>query len=135
MPSSDLTITAVAKRAGLRPSAIRYYESVGLLPASDRINGRRRYDEDVLQRLAVIGMAQAMGFTIAEIGTLLHGFSTETPAWARWQTLAHDKLPQIEALIRQAQGMKDLLERSLRCDCLTLDECARLLQTHACVTQ
>lgn len=70
-----------------------------------------------------------MGFTIAEIRTLLHGFSAETPAWARWQALARGKLPEINALIRKAEGMKQLLEASLACDCLTLDECAAALQT------
>lgn len=126
----DLTITAIAARAGVRPSAIRYYESIGLLPAPARVNGRRRYDERVLRQLAIIATAQQMGFTIAEIGTLLHGFSAETPAWARWQLLAREKLPEIEALISRAQAMKELLERSLWCECLTLDECARAL--HAC---
>lgn len=127
----ERTISDVARHAGIRPSAIRYYESVGLLPPPARVNGRRRYDEDVLQRLAVIAWAQQMGFTIAEIGTLLHGFSADTPAWARWQTLATEKMPQIDALIEQAYRMKRLLEESLRCECLTLDDCARALRAHA----
>src|SRR3954453_22330632 len=99
----ERTISEVARQAGVRPSAIRYYESVGLLPPPARVNGRRRYDADVLQRLAVIGWAQRMGFTIAEIGTFLHGFSADTPAWARWQALATGKLPEINALIEQAE--------------------------------
>lgn len=127
----DLTITAVAARAGIHPTAIRYYESIGLLPAPARVNGRRRYDERVLQQLAIIATAQQMGFTITEIDTLLHGFSAETPAWARWQLLAREKVPEIDALIVRAQAMKGLLERSLHCDCLTLDECARALHTCA----
>lgn len=127
MTLSNLTITDVARRVGIRPSAIRYYESIGLLPIPSCVNGRRRYDEDVLQRLAIIGMAQRMGFTIAEISTLLHGFSAETPAWARWQTLAKEKLPEVEALISKAERMKRLLEASLVCDCLTLEACVTAL--------
>ncbi len=130
----DLTITAVATQAGIRPTAIRYYESIGLLPAPARVNGRRRYDERVLQQLAIIATAQRMGFTITEIGTLLHGFSAETPAWERWQLLAREKLPEIDALIVRAQAMKELLERSLCCECLTLDECARALHSQADLT-
>ena len=68
-----LTIGAVARRAGLRPSALRYYEDEGLLPAPARVNGRRRYDTDVFDRLAVIRLAQAAGLTVAEIRTFLHG--------------------------------------------------------------
>lgn len=132
MTLSNLTITDVARRMGIRPSAIRYYESIGLLPIPSRVNSRRRYDEGILQRLAIIGTAQRMGFTIAEISTLLHGFSAETPAWARWQTLAQGKLPEIDALIRKAVGMKRLLEASLACECLTLDACVAALQADRC---
>lgn len=128
MATDNLRITEVARRAAIRPSAIRYYESVGLLHPPLRVNGTRRYDAGILQRLAIIATAQRMGFTIAEIDTLLNGFNAETPAWARWQILARDKLPEIEALICHAQGMKRLLEASLACDCLTLEECTDALQ-------
>lgn len=130
MAVDNLRITEIARRAAIRPSAIRYYEKVGLLPPPARINGIRRYEVDVLRRLAVIATAQRMGFTISEIGTLLNGFDADTPAWSRWQMLAHEKLPEIDALIRNAQGMKRLLEASLACDCLTLEECADALQLH-----
>ncbi|MDQ6603700.1 MAG: MerR family transcriptional regulator [Chloroflexota bacterium] len=129
MTPPDLTITDIARHAGIRPSAIRYYESIGILPVPSRVNGRRRYDAGVLQCLMIIGTAQQMGFSIAEIHTLLHGFSAETPAWARWQMLAKGKLPEVDALIGKAQRMKHLIEASLACDCLTLEECAATLQT------
>ncbi len=127
MSSSDLTITEVARHAGIRPSAIRYYESIGLLPAAARVNGRRRYDADVLRRLAIIAAAQGMGFTIAEIDLLFHGFPAETPASARWRALAEEKRAFIDALIRRAEGMKRMLETALHCDCPTLDVCADAL--------
>ena len=122
----ELTIGDVAQRAGIRASAIRYYESVEVLPAPHRINGRRRYDSSVLDRLAVIQMAQQAGFTVSEIRTLFNGFAAETPASARWEALAQQKLAEVDALIRRAQAMKRVLEEELlRCRCLTLDECAR----------
>src|SRR6476469_10012112 len=101
--ANTLTITAVAHRAGLRASAIRYYESVGLLPVAHRVSGRRRYDPDILPRLALIAAAQQMGFTIAEIGILMHGFTSDTAASVRWQTLAARKLVEVEALIARAE--------------------------------
>jgi MerR family redox-sensitive transcriptional activator SoxR len=125
MNMEELTISQVARQVGVRPSAIRYYESSGLLPAPQRSSGRRRYDESVLQRLAIIQLAQEAGFTIAEIKRLFYDFSADTPASARWQELATQKLADVNALIARAQGMKRLLEESLlQCRCLTLEECA-----------
>ena len=58
----ELTISEVAKRAGIRASAIRYYESIQLLPPPRRSAGRRRYNPDVLRRISFIQVAQAAGF-------------------------------------------------------------------------
>lgn len=124
MMTPGLSISAVAREAGLQPSAIRYYERVGLLSPPARVHGRRQYDSRVLQRLAVIGIAQQAGFTIAEIKTLLHGFNADTPAAARWRALAERKLPEIDILIARAHEMKRIIEESLQCGCLTLEECA-----------
>jgi MerR family redox-sensitive transcriptional activator SoxR len=119
-----MAIGEVARRAGIQPSALRYYESAGVLPEPERENGRRRYGPEVLELLAVVRVAQQAGFTIAEIRTLLHGFTAETSPSERWHELASKKLPEVEALIRRAFGMKHLLERGLRCDCLRLEDCA-----------
>jgi MerR family transcriptional regulator, redox-sensitive transcriptional activator SoxR len=125
----ELTIGQVAQRAGIRASAIRYYESVKVLPAPRRINGRRLYDSSVLDRLAIIQMAQQAGFRVSEIRTLFNGFTAETPASARWQALARQKLVEVDALMGRVQAMKQLLEEGLlRCRCLTLDECAQYLR-------
>jgi len=130
--AKDVTISEVARRAGIRPSAIRYYESVALLPAPRRVNGRRRYDEGVLRALAIIQLAQQAGFTIPEIRTLFTGFAPDTPISSRWQTLAETKIAEVDALIARAQSVKRLLEECiLRCRCLTFEECAALVQSKA----
>jgi len=125
-----MTIGEVAAKAGIRPSALRYYESVGVLPRPQRVNGRRRYDGEmfrgVLDRLAVVSIAQQAGFSVAEIRTLLDGFSDETPPSERWRVMAHEKLPEVEILIERAQGMKRVLERGLGCECLSIADCALL---------
>ena len=127
-----MSIGEVARSAGVRPSALRYYEGVGLLPPPERENGRRRYDgevlREVLDRLAVVRVAQQAGFTISEIMTLLDGFSEDIPPSERWRLLAREKLPEVEALVERALGMKDLLERGLRCECLSLEDCALIRQ-------
>jgi MerR family redox-sensitive transcriptional activator SoxR len=124
----SMSIGEVARRAGVRPSTLRYYESIGLLPRPERENGRRRYDGEVLRealdRLAVVRVAQQAGFTISEIRMLLDGFSEDTPPSERWRVLAREKLPEVEALVERALGMKNLLERGLRCECLRLEDCA-----------
>jgi MerR family redox-sensitive transcriptional activator SoxR len=124
----SMSIGEVARSTGVRPSALRYYEGVGLLPLPERANGRRRYDgellREVLNRLAVVRVAKQAGFTISEIRTLLDGFSEDTPPSERWRFLAQEKLPEVEALVERSLSMKDLLERGLRCECLRLEECS-----------
>lgn len=119
-----MAIGEVARRAGINASAIRYYEKSGLLENPERVNGRRRYGPEVLELLAVVRVAQQAGFTIAETRTLLHGFSAETPPSERWRQLAAEKLPELETLIERTLAMKSLLEQGLRCECLSLEDCA-----------
>jgi|SRR5829696_5831252 MerR family transcriptional regulator, redox-sensitive transcriptional activator SoxR len=118
------TIGEVARRTGLRASAIRYYESIGLIPAPGRSSGQRRYGSDVFTKLAIVRMAQDAGFTIEEIRTLVAGFPVGTPAGDRWRELAGRKLPEVEARIERLTAVRNVLEESLACGCLTLDACA-----------
>jgi len=90
----SLTIGEVASKAGLQPSALRYYEQVGLVPPPARVNGRRRYEADVLQRLAIIQLARQAGFTLAEIRTLFEGLEPGATPVSRWKELAEAKLPR-----------------------------------------
>lgn len=119
----ELTISEVARRAGVRASAIRYYESIQLLPPPRRSAGRRRYDAAILRRLSFIQVAQAAGFTIAEIQTLLNELDEQAPLSERWQTLAHQKLAEVDALMRKVQGMKMILVNGLNCHCTNLEDC------------
>lgn len=119
-----LSIGEVAKRTGLRPSALRYYEEVGLISPAGRVSGRRHYDVSVLDRLAVIACAQEAGFTIAEVRELLAG--DDEPS-ARWRALAERKLREVDAIIEKAQATRRLLEESLHCNCVALEQCARVL--------
>lgn len=120
---ADFSIGAVARQAGLQPSALRYYERVGLLPKPKRMNGRRCYDESIFQHLAVLQLAKKAGFTIEEIQTLFYGFTPDTPPAARWHALAEQKMTELDTLIAQAQQMKRFLEGGLRCNCLRLEDC------------
>lgn len=120
---TELTISEVARQAGIRASAIRYYESVGLLPPPPRVSGQRRYHADILRRLAFIQAAQAVGCTVAEMQTLLHELDGNVPLSTRWQSLAQRKLAEVDALILRAQSMKQTLSNALHCSCPDLEQC------------
>jgi DNA-binding transcriptional MerR regulator len=116
-----LPIGEVARHAGLRTSAIRYYERVGLLPVPDRVGGRRRYDARVLLRLAVIRFGRESGFTLREVGRLLGG----KPYSGRLRRLARAKILELDGVIGRARAMQSLLKKGLRCRCLTAEDCGR----------
>jgi MerR family transcriptional regulator, redox-sensitive transcriptional activator SoxR len=121
-----LTISEVARKVGLQPSAIRYYEQIGILLPAQRIGGQRRYDATVLHRLAVIQRARQTGFTLDEIRELFFGFREAAPASQRWQKLSRRKLAELEELTQQIKTMRRLLEKMLDCcRCDTLDQCGR----------
>jgi MerR family transcriptional regulator, redox-sensitive transcriptional activator SoxR len=112
-----LNIGELADKVGLRTSAIRFYESVGLLPKPPRRSGWRRYDPSILDRLQVIQAAREVGFSIDEIRTLLDGFPKGDAPSKRWQKLAKRKLPDLEAIIQRTLALKYLIEAGIECDC------------------
>lgn len=124
---ASLTIGEVARRAGVKATAIRYWEGEGVLPPPPRVGGQRRYDGTVLARLAVIRLAQEAGFSIADVRALVEGFDEAGVAPERWRLLAERKLGEIDTLIARARRMRRLLEESLGCGCVTLDTCRLVL--------
>lgn len=122
-----MAIGEVANEAGVQPSTLRYYESIGLLPLAKRVGGKRRYTAEAIDRLGVIQIAKKAGFTLSEIKMLLSGFSETEPPSARWKIMAQEKIEQVEALIERAQGMKRLLMEGLECECLRMEECANFI--------
>jgi DNA-binding transcriptional MerR regulator len=125
---SALRISEVARQMGLRPSAIRYYEKLGILPKPERISGKRRYDGTVLYRLAVIQRAREAGFALEEIRGLFFGFQEGTPAEARWRRLADRKLAELDALAARIRSVRTLLKRmKAKCHCKTLEACGRAI--------
>jgi len=124
MDEATLTIGEVAHRAGLKTSAIRYYESVGVLPKPARMSGQRRYGAVTLRRLQVIDVAKRAGFSLQEARVLLATDETGAPAHEQVRELARHKLPEVEALIRRAEAMRNWLSTATGCNCETLDVCA-----------
>ena len=121
---TGLAIGEIARMAGIRPSAIRYYERVGLLPPPPRTSGHRRYDHGTVRLIATLRFARAAGFTVAEIRTLFHGFGDDVPPAARWQSLATRKLRELDDLIAGATRMRRAVEEGMRCGCVRFEDCA-----------
>src|SRR5882757_7396068 len=119
-----MSIGEVARRAGLRSSAIRYYEKLGLLPEPPRVGGRRRYDERVLERLAMVRFAKHVGFSIVETKMLLEGVEGRPPT-QRWRTLAREKAAQVDEFIAQAVAVRKMLQDTLDHKCPRLVERGR----------
>ena len=108
-----MTIGELAKRVGLRTSAIRYYEQVGLLePASRSHSGQRRYSVATVKRLRFIQTARSLGFSLAEIRELFEpGLVSE-----HWQRVAAEKIADLDAL-------RERLVRISHCTCASVQEC------------
>jgi len=120
-PNQDLlTIGAVAERSGHRPSALRYYEDIGLLQPANRLSRQRRYDPEAIHQLGLIALYQDVGFTLEEIRFLLpHRGSVRQ----RWELVAGAKAKQLGETIRKAQAARRLLNETIRCRCTRLDGC------------
>ncbi len=124
---SSMSIGQVAQICGLAPSAIRYYEKAGLLPKPIRVSRQRRYGAEMIGRLRLLQVTREAGFTIAETRTFVAGFSATTPPAIRWRTLAKRKLGEIDAQMRRLRRMKVLLESGFHCQCLSIEDCARII--------
>jgi MerR family redox-sensitive transcriptional activator SoxR len=123
---AQLTISQVARQTRLRPSAIRYYERIGLLPPAERLSGQRRYDPTVLYRLAIIQLARQLGFTLTEIRHLFFGFRGITRASERWRTLSQKKLAELDHLMDGIKAVRGVLKKLMaKCRCETLDQCGK----------
>ena len=123
--TEDLAISDVARVFGLRTSAIRYYEQIGILPPATRKNGQRRYNSTVLFRLAVVQRARETGFTLEEIRELFFGFAPGTRPPKRWHDLSRRKLVELRDRIKRLKLMERLLKRVENCRCDALDECGK----------
>jgi MerR family redox-sensitive transcriptional activator SoxR len=124
-----MTIGEIAQRTGMRASAIRYYERIGLLPRAPRAGGQRRYEHAVLHRLSAIRLAQRAGFSLDEIQ---HLFDAERlPGGAGYRELVERKLNEVRMQIGEAQVMEQMLLVSLECGCEAFDACPLIEDVNA----
>jgi MerR family redox-sensitive transcriptional activator SoxR len=123
MSSELLSIGDVARVSGKAPSAIRYYESIGLLDQPVRVSGRRRYPAEVVQSLAVIDTGQRAGLTLDDIRLLLRASADDADAAEQLREVAEQRLPVLREAIARAEVVREWLEQAVDCCCPTLETC------------
>jgi MerR family transcriptional regulator, redox-sensitive transcriptional activator SoxR len=123
MSNELLTIGEVARISNKAPSAIRYYESIGLLPKPARVSGRRRYPAEVVRSLAVIDTAQRAGLTLDDIRLLLQASTDDADAVEQLREVAERRLPVLREAIARAELVREWLEQAADCCCPTLETC------------
>jgi MerR family redox-sensitive transcriptional activator SoxR len=129
------TISYAARAVGLRPSAIRYYEQIGILAPAPRTGGQRRYDEVAIQRLAVIQRSRQLGFTLNEIRALFFDFPDGVPASPRWSELSRRKLEELDRQMATIKALQTLLQTQGKCACASLEECGKYLLSSGTMIQ
>jgi MerR family transcriptional regulator, redox-sensitive transcriptional activator SoxR len=120
-----LTIGEVAQRSGMAPSALRYYEELGLISSTRTASGRRRYERSVLRRLAFVRAARNVGLSLDEVAAALAGLSDgRTPTRADWMRLSKSWQARLDEQIAALQALRDGLGSCIGCGCLSLRRCA-----------
>ncbi|MBS8226042.1 Cu(I)-responsive transcriptional regulator [Vannielia litorea] len=104
-----MNIGEVADRSGLPPKTIRYYEDIGLVRPLRHDNGYRAFREHDLHKLAFLGRARTLGFSIEDCRTLLGLYEDETRESAQVKAVAEEHLETIDEKIRQLQSMRATL--------------------------
>ena len=107
-----LTIGELSRRTGVAPSALRYYEELGLMPPAQRTSGQRRYGEPAVQLVGMILSLRDVGFSLGEMKALL---GTRSQLSGNWRELARRKITELDERIEQAEVARLALQHALRC--------------------
>ena len=119
-----LTIGEVASRSGFAASAVRYYEQEGLLASSRTSGGQRRFERQVLRRLAFIRAARNIGLSLDEVRAALDELpGGRTPTVQDWSRLSRRWRSRLDEQIAALQALRDGLESCIGCGCLSLRKC------------
>jgi MerR family redox-sensitive transcriptional activator SoxR len=120
-----LPMGEISRRSGFAASAIRYYEAEGLIEAHRSGGGQRRFERNVLRRLAFIRAASNVGLTIEEIREELGRLpGNRTPTKADWQRISRHWARRLDEQIAALQRLKSGLDGCIGCGCLSLRSCA-----------
>ena len=119
-----LTIGELAARSGVPPSALRFYESRGLIRSVRTGGNQRRYDRTELRRVAFVRIAQRVGLSLDEIaGALATLPGGRTPTKADWARLSAVWRARLDEQIALLERLRDRLTGCIGCGCLSLRRC------------
>jgi MerR family redox-sensitive transcriptional activator SoxR len=120
----ELTVGEVVRRSGLAASALRYYEREGLIEAARTSGGQRRYERNVLRRLAFIRAARNVGLSLEEVREALSRLpSARTPTRADWTAISRGWRGRLDEQIQALEQLRDGLDSCIGCGCLSLARC------------
>ena len=119
-----LSIGEVASRSGVATSALRFYEHEQLISSTRSSGGQRRFNRDVLRRVAFIRVAQRVGLTLDEIRTALSTLPNgRTPTTADWGRLSRAWRGRLDEQIELLGHLRDDLTSCIGCGCLSFKAC------------
>lgn len=122
---THMTIGHLAERAGVATSALRFYESRGLISSVRTTGNQRRYERSTLRRVAFIRTAQRVGLSLDEIGEALATLPDgRAPTKSDWHRLSVAWRPRLDEQIERIQRLRDRLDGCIGCGCLSLKTCA-----------
>lgn len=122
--AEPLTVSEVAQRSGYADSALRYYERKGLISAERTAGNQRRYNRDVLRRLAFIAAARHVGLSLDEIREALDTLPQgRTPTRRDWTRISRRWQDRLDAEIDALRALRDGLDSCIGCGCLSLEAC------------
>jgi MerR family redox-sensitive transcriptional activator SoxR len=120
-----LTIGQLSERSGVATSALRFYESRGLIHAERTTGNQRRYPQSTLRRVAFVRAAAQVGLTLEEVGEALSTLpENRTPTKADWERLSRSWRSRLDAQIARTERLRDQLTSCIGCGCLSLKTCA-----------
>ncbi|MEC7954227.1 MAG: redox-sensitive transcriptional activator SoxR [Pseudomonadota bacterium] len=123
-PNDLLTIGDLARRTGLTPSAIRFYEDKGLLQSHRTGGNQRRFLRSDIRRLSFILIVQKLGLSLEEIGEHLRSLPQgRTPSSFDWWKISEAIRESLDRRIAQLQSLRDNLDGCIGCGCLSLKTC------------